>query len=181
MRRLWLLAAVLIAVAGCSTARTPAASPGSSASPKSSATASPSAGPRVVLGDYDAGRNPAKDIKAALALAARDHRNVLIDFGADWCLDCRVLTKLSRSGKVATLLSDGYHVVSVDVGEFDRNLDVAATYHLNLQTSGIPALVVLDPKGKVRVATNDGSFANARSMEAGEVADFLSRWSPAAR
>jgi hypothetical protein len=36
--------------------------------------------------------------------------------------------------------------------------------------------VVLDPKGKVRTVTNDGSFANARTMSAGDVAAFLRKW-----
>jgi hypothetical protein len=49
-------------------------------------------------------------------------------------------------------------------------------YHLNLRTSGIPAFVVLSDTGKVRTTTNDGSFANARTMTADEVVAFLKRW-----
>ena len=187
MRRLPVLVAVLFAVAGCSSAGTSDAagtSPAASAkvsAPASPSSASSSTGRAQALGEYDARRDAQADIEAALALAKQDGRNVLIDFGADWCLDCRVLTKLSRTGTVAGLLRDGYHVVSVDVGEFDRNLDVAEAYQVDLQRSGIPALVVLDPRGTVKVATNDGSFATARSMDAGDVAAFLRRWYPAAR
>jgi thiol:disulfide interchange protein len=180
MRRLLLLAAVVLVAAGCSPAVTPAASPASPTARTSRVSPSRSVSSRVPrLGDYDAKRDSEADIKAALAAAAKDKRNVLIDFGADWCLDCRVLTKLSTTTKVAPLLRDRYHVVSVDVGEFDHNLDVARNYDVDLRTSGIPALVVLDPAGKVKVTTNDGSFANARSMNAGQVARFLGRWSPA--
>jgi hypothetical protein len=67
-------------------------------------------------------------------------------------------------------------VVSVDVGQFDRNLDVADELTVDLQASGIPALVVLDSSGKVRTVTNDGSFANARTMNADDVAAFLRKW-----
>jgi thioredoxin 1 len=54
--------------------------------------------------------------------------------------------------------------------------DVAARY-VNLRTSGIPALVVLDPdSGRIKVATNQGEFANARTMSADQVEEFLKRW-----
>jgi hypothetical protein len=45
-----------------------------------------------------------------------------------------------------------------------------------LSTSGIPALVVLTPAGKIREATNDGSFSEARDMGNAEVNEFLTKW-----
>jgi thiol:disulfide interchange protein len=124
---------------------------------------------------YDPKRDPDADITAALAKAKADGHPVLLDFGADWCPDCVVLEKTFRTETVQPEIA-GFHVVAVDVGRFDRHLDVARHYHLRLETSGIPALVVLSRTGKVRTTTNDGSFANARSMTAGQVAAFLKRW-----
>jgi hypothetical protein len=89
-----------------------------------------------------------------------------------------VLDRLFQSARTRPLLQRDYHVVAVDVGQFDHNLGFSAKY-VNLQASGIPALVVLAPDGKVRVATNDGSFENARTMSSGQVNLFLSRWAPA--
>ncbi|WBP91388.1 thioredoxin family protein [Kitasatospora cathayae] len=152
---------------------TAAAAPASSAS-TGSATASAGAGKPPA--GYDPNRDAAADLKAALALSAGDQRPVLIDFGANWCPDCKVLDKLFRSEQVAPLLRDDYRVVAVDVGRFDHNLDLAAQY-VDLQLSGIPALVVLSPDGAVRTASNDGAFSNARSMTANTVAAYLKRWS----
>jgi hypothetical protein len=70
-----------------------------------------------------------------------------------------------------------YHQLAIDVGHFDHNLDVAGRY-VDLDSSGIPALVVLTPAGRIRVTTNDGSFANARTMNAAQVRAFLLRWAP---
>ncbi|MDI6104522.1 thioredoxin family protein [Actinoplanes sp. NEAU-A12] len=176
----------VLALSGCATGSSPsAAGPASSPRPtavagSSPAVPAPSAGTAIALGDYDAARDSAADIGKALAAAKKSGRNVLIDFGADWCLDCRVLTELSTDPSVAAQLTKGYEVVSVDVGEFDRNLDVAADWGVNLRSSGIPALVVLSPAGKVKVATNDGSFAGASSMAPADVSAFLTRWAPAA-
>ncbi|MFE4260829.1 hypothetical protein [Streptomyces sp. NPDC056883] len=66
--------------------------------------------------------------------------------------------------------------MKVDVGEFDRKLDVAERY-VDLGASGIPAPAVLDPaSGDVKVATNLGEFSSARSMSAAQVEEFLTRW-----
>ncbi|MFI6078905.1 thioredoxin family protein [Actinoplanes sp. NPDC051343] len=129
----------------------------------------------AVLGDYDASTDADTDVKRALTAAAKDGKPVLVDFGADWCPDCVVLGKLAAKPSVASLLAK-FHVVSVDVGQFDHNLNVAKELTVDLQTSGIPALVVLDRNGKVRTVTNDGSFANARKMSAEDVAAFLKKW-----
>ncbi|MET9618962.1 thioredoxin family protein [Kitasatospora indigofera] len=160
--------------------------PASSAAsgPAASAPAAPAAvapsdsgaptGPALPAG-YDPNRDAAADIKAALALSAGDHRRVLLDFGADWCPDCKVLERLFRSPEAEPVLRDKYRVVSVDIGKFDHNLALARQY-VDLQTSGIPALVVLDPDGTVLTATDDGAFANARTMKPPAVAQFLNRW-----
>ena len=147
------------------------------AAPAATATPSPAA-TETIPDHYDPARNPAADLQAALASAATDHKEVLIDFGADWCPDCQVLDKLFESGQTNPLLQRDYHVVAVDVGQFDHNVSFTAKY-VNLKTSGIPALVVLTAGGKIRFATNDGSFENARTMNNQQVNAFLTRWAPA--
>jgi hypothetical protein len=94
-----------------------------------------------------------------------------------WRPDCVVLHKLFQSSEVTPVLLKRYHVVTVDVGRFDRNLDIAEKY-VDLHRSGIPALVVLGPDGDIWVATNDASFAAARTMRAPDVLQFLNHWAP---
>ena len=91
--------------------------------------------------------DPAKDIAAALTAAKADGKHVLLDFGADWCPDCRVLGKLFEDPAVAPFVAANFHVVHIDVGRRDKNGDVVAQYGA---TSGawIPAVVVLDHSGK---------------------------------
>ena len=95
---------------------------------------------------YDATRNARADVRAALATAAKEHRNVLVDFGANWCPDCRALDVMFHSAQVEPLLQQDHALVAVDVGEFNHNLDLAGQY-VDLQSSGIPALVVLKSDG----------------------------------
>jgi protein disulfide-isomerase len=147
----------------------PTSAPSSSTPPASSATAT-AAAPE----SYDSTRDAAADVAAAKAAAAKDGRPVLIDFGANWCPDCVVLGKTFTQPSTASLLAN-YHVVRVDVGEFDHNLELTAHY-VDLQTSGIPALAVMDSQGHAMVNTNQGEFASARSMPEAEVDAFLKKW-----
>ncbi|MGW0966557.1 thioredoxin family protein [Streptomyces sp. NPDC002516] len=185
MRRPLLPAALALAafalpvLSGCeaaashgSTDAVSAAPAAKSASPDRTSKA-PSAGTGAF--EYDPKANAAAEIAAALKLAKRDGRPVLVDFGADWCMDCRVLSARFKEAGPSALLAK-YHVVKVDVGEFDHNLDVAKRY-VDLRTSGIPALTVLDAaSGRIEVATNQGEFSNARTMPAAQVEKFLKRW-----
>jgi thioredoxin 1 len=124
---------------------------------------------------YDPTRNARQDIATALAASARDSKKVLIDLGADWCPDCQVLARTYRSSTVEPFLASHYHLVNVDVGQWDHNVDVADSYDHAID-NGIPALVVLDPSGKVLTTTADGSFENARNMSATQVLAFLQQW-----
>lgn len=168
----------LLALTGCAGTPTTAHKTPPSATATSATQLAAPATPRASAASahgYDPHADAAAEIKAALKAAKKDGRPVLVDFGADWCLDCRVLSaRFQDPGPSATLAR--YHVVTVDVGEFDHNLDVAARY-VNLRTSGIPALAVLDPaSGRTKVATDRGEFANARTMSADQVEQFLKRW-----
>jgi thiol-disulfide isomerase/thioredoxin len=176
---------VLAVLAGCGASASdrqtlPVASPSSVVSssvapaPSSSAPTGPASGP---LPYYDSARDAGADIESALKLATADHKRVLIDFGADWCPDCRVLAALYNDPTVRPELDAGYHLVVVDVGHFDRNLAVSKRFG-DVISGGIPALVVVDPAGHPLIATKDGAFANARTMKSSDVLAFLRRWAP---
>jgi thiol:disulfide interchange protein len=147
----------------------------SDATPSAPSSSEPSATPRATIPtEYDEKADARAEITAAIAASKADGMPVLLDFGADWCPDCRVLEKLYRDPAVSRGLLTRYHLVLVNVGEFDTNLDVAADY-INLRTSGIPALTVIRD-GRTVYASNRGQFANARSMKAPELAKFLRAW-----
>src|SRR5437899_157532 len=95
--------------------------------------------PAPAQGPYDNHADAHKDIEAALRQARADDRLVLLDFGANWCLDCIVLSRLFEDKTVRSFLQDNFHVVQVDVGNWDRNLDVSISYvdlhHVEIETS----------------------------------------------
>ena len=117
------------------------------------------------------------DIAAAQQEAARTHRRVLVDFGGNWCTDCKVLDINMRKPENAALLAERYVVVHVNVGDkgIVENFDVARRYGIPLE-KGVPALAVLDDGGRVVYAQKAGEFEDMRHMDPKSVNDFLNQW-----
>ena len=103
------------------------------------------------VGIYDEQADAAADIAAALDRANSQGKLVLVVFGANWCPDCRALDGLAREGQLKQVLGDGYVVVHADVGRFNKNLDVAERYLLNVR-QGIPCAAVLAANGAPALA-----------------------------
>ncbi|MHB8668805.1 MAG: thioredoxin family protein [Burkholderiales bacterium] len=123
---------------------------------------------------YDASADAKAAVRQALAAAKASHVPLLILFGANWCPDCRALDQALKSGKSADLVSRAFRVVKVDVGNFDRNLDLVAIYG-NPIKHGIPAAVVVSSNNRVLYSTKAGELANARRMSETGIYDLFRR------
>jgi hypothetical protein len=69
-------------------------------------------------------------------------------------------------------LQPGRIVAKLDVGRFDRNVDVAERYGVPLK-SGIPVVGMLFDQRQVVYATKPGEPANARKMGDRSIYDFF--------
>jgi Thioredoxin-like len=120
------------------------------------------------------------EIRAALASAAKDHKRVILVFGANWCYDCHVLDTAFHSPAIAPLVNANYHVVHINVGDDgDQNLDLAEHYGVPLkQAVRIPSLAVLDPDGKLIYSQKQGEFDDSTRLGPADVTAFLKKWAP---
>ena len=87
----------------------------------------------------------------ALELADIDDIRVLIKWVASDNELCKKFALTTAQPEVRKTRFDGieYHVVSIDVGKLDRNLDLARRYGVELADASLPMLTVLDEHGKV--------------------------------
>ena len=70
-----------------------------------------------------------------------------------------------------------YEVVTVDVGRFDKNLQVPAHYGITTRLKGVPSILVVDPKtDKLLNPGATPELADARSMNPQALADWLAKW-----
>jgi thioredoxin 1 len=121
---------------------------------------------------YDETANASADIARALAASAATKKPVLLVFGANWCEDCRALDAALKNARNAALIAAEFLVVKIDVGNFNRNLDVSARYG-NPIKQGIPAAVILSATDQVLYATRAGELADARAMSETGIYDFF--------
>jgi hypothetical protein len=68
-------------------------------------------------------------------------------------------------------------VVHVNIGRKDSNQDIAERYGIPLD-KGVPALAVLDERGKLLYSQTGGEFEDMRHMDGAALTQFLQRWKP---
>jgi thiol:disulfide interchange protein len=160
--------ALAVLAAGCS-AKAPAAT-----APKLHAQTINALAPLPL--PYDEHANADAAVAAARAKARASHKLLLIDYGGNWCLDCRVLAGVMEQPEMRPFVQQHYEVVKVDSGRFDKNTDITAHYGFK-KVEGVPAVFIVDPKtdrlinGKSVIA-----LADARSMTPQGIADWLAQW-----
>ena len=129
---------------------------------------------------YPAPEQAQTDLAAGLKTAAVTHKNVILDFGGNWCGDCKVLDIYFHDPANKPLLEANYVVVHINIGlrGIDRNQNIAERYQIPL-AKGVPALAVLDQHGKLLYSQRTGEFESMRHMESSAVTSFLLQWKPA--
>jgi thiol:disulfide interchange protein len=126
---------------------------------------------------YDESADGSRQIADALALASKDGKRVLLQFGANWCPWCHKLHALFASDKdIAVRIKSDYVVVLIDVNK-GHNSAVDAKYG-NPTKSGLPVIVVLDSDGKQLTTKNSGELEEGDHHSPEKVMAFLKKWSP---
>ncbi len=119
-------------------------------------TAQPEARP------FDEHRDATADVDAAIARAKANQHKVILVFGANWCGDSRALAGWFATPRFKPMLDAGYELVWIDVGQKDRNLDLARRFGLD-GIKGTPTVLILDQAGKPLNLADAPSWKNARS------------------
>ncbi|MFA6116378.1 MAG: thioredoxin family protein [Sphingomonas sp.] len=126
---------------------------------------------------YDGQANAQAVVAAAKARARARHKLLLIDLGGNWCLDCRLLAGTMDLPQLRKFIAANYEVAIVDVGRFDKNLDIPAHYGIKDRLEGVPSVLIVDPRTDRLI--NQGrtaALADARSMTPQALADWLAGW-----
>ena len=133
--------------------------------------------PVVTTHPYDEKANADAAVAAAFAKARKSGKRVLIDLGGNWCGDCLVLANLMELPELKPFMRAHYEMVSVDVGRFDKNLQVPARFGITQRLEGVPSILIVEPDGKTLVdAGHISALADARHMTPQGLADWLAQW-----
>lgn len=71
---------------------------------------------------FDPSRDPAKDLHAAIEQARKEHKNILMDVGGNWCPWCILVNRtLTQDLKLDGLLEHNYVVLRVNFSTENEN------------------------------------------------------------
>ena len=122
---------------------------------------------------YNGRANAAQDVYAAFARARASGKRVVIDFGRNWCPDCRILAGVLERPEVEPFVEEHFELVTVDVARFDKNMDIPARY--GAKVTGVPWLIIAEPDGTVVHSSyeiTDNGFASKPQA----MVDWLAKW-----
>jgi thiol-disulfide isomerase/thioredoxin len=152
------------------------------------ALAAPAAAPKVGIDSfaqlktplpypYDEAANADAQVARAKARAKASGKLLLIDLGGNWCGDCRILSATIERPDLEPFLAKHFETVLVDVGHFDKNLQIPAHYGITERLEGVPALLIVDPKtDRLLDAGHVAALEDARHMTPQALADWLAQW-----
>lgn len=121
---------------------------------------------------YDERADAREVVETSRTQAIEERKYLMVTFGANWCLDCRTLSKNLADDVVTAYTNSVFNFLNVDVGKFNRNRDVAADQGVSLQR-GIPVAIFFAPDGEVIGTTNDGQLEPARRYTSRQILKFV--------
>lgn len=125
---------------------------------------------------YDKTRDPAADLKAAVAQAQQENKRILLEVGGEWCIYCRLLNKtIHDDERLTRRLHDSFIVIKVNFSPDVRNEAFLSKYP---QIQSYPHLFVLDSDGSLLLSHNPDSLMNGDKYVPDLILAFLEKWAP---
>jgi thiol-disulfide isomerase/thioredoxin len=132
--------------------------------------------PVVVTAPYDEKADADAVVAAAFARAQKSRKLVMLDLGGNWCPDCVILANVMRLPAMKTFMAAHYEFAAVDVGRFDKNLQIPARFGFTKKLEGVPTVLVVTPEGKLVNGGHVFALSDARNMTPQSLAAYLAQW-----
>lgn len=129
----------------------------------------------VLPTDFDPGRDPARDLAAALEIARSTNRRVIVDVGGEWCTWCHILDRLfSTNAELKRVRDRGFVWLKVNFSNQNRNEGFLRRWP---KIPGYPHLFVLDADGRLLRSQETAVLEDGKSYDVGAMRAFLVKWS----
>ena len=129
---------------------------------------------------YNPEANAREEIKNAVSEAKKEHKNVLLQVGGNWCIWCtRFHQTVAGNDTLNKLLQDNYEIVYVNYEK--KNDEDPIWKELGFpQRFGFPVFVILDENGNRIHTQNSAYLEEGKGHSPAKIAEFLKHWSSAA-
>ena len=124
---------------------------------------------------YDAARNPAKDLQAAIEDATRTNRRILLEVGGDWCVYCGIMDATFQSHPaLKKVLDERYVTLKVNFSKENPNEAFLSKFP---QIIDYPHFFVLDSQGTLLRSQPTHPFEHGKTYNVGKLDSFLKKYS----
>ena len=147
----------------------------SSANPAVAAPDKPKEEP-IARERFDPKKDPRADLDAAMAVAQKTGKNIVLDIGGEWCGWCVFMDKFFvQNPDIAKTRDQNFVWVKVNFSKENENKEFLSPYP---QPAGYPHLFVLDAAGKLLQSQDTSELEEGKGYNHDRFAEFLKKWSP---
>lgn len=123
---------------------------------------------------FDPTRDPAQDLKAAIAQAKATNRRILLDVGGEWCVWCKYFDDFfEKNGTLRQYRDEHFVVVRVNFSKENENKAFLSQYP---KVPGYPHLFVLASDGSLLHSQSTRELEEGRGYNLQAVSKFLRTW-----
>lgn len=128
---------------------------------------------------YNSKADAEKDIKALIAKAKKEKKNIMIQAGGNWCIWClRFNLYVQTTPELKKLVDDNYLYYHLNWSPDNKNEKVFAQYGNPGDKLGYPVFIVLDQNGK-QIHTQDSAvLEEGKGYGLEKVKTFFNSWKP---
>lgn len=139
------------------------------------------AGPQPWSQAFDPKRDPAVDLKEAMAVAKSQGKRILVDVGGDWCVWCRLLDNLFATNTGLAGLKDANYVTLKVHWDKKENQNTAFLSQYP-KIGGYPHIFILAADGTLLHSQDTAELELPKEQGKGhdpaKVEAFLRKWAP---
>ncbi len=120
---------------------------------------------------YDPSRNPAADLKLAMADAQTGDRRILLILGGDWCHWCHVLEAFLKTNKeMNSLVGETFVVMKVNASPQNWNKEFLSGYQ---EINVYPYFIILNKNGRMIGSQDPSAFEEGGSYSVAAFKGFV--------
>ena len=128
---------------------------------------------------YDPKADAVEDIKALVALAKKENKNIILQAGGHWCIWClRFNDFVEKTPELKSIIEENFLYYHLNYSPDNKNEKVFAQYGNPGDKYGYPVFIVLDKNGKM-IHVQDSSVLEAdKGYGLEKVEEFFNSWKP---
>ena len=127
-----------------------------------------------IIQGYDAARDPAADLRLAIARAQQNDVRILLVVGGDWCAWCDILDLyIARTARVRDEFGQSFVILKVNMSRDNQNEAFLARFP---QSVGYPDFFILESDGSYLGQQDTGALERGNGYDEARMIAFARRW-----